>query len=471
MKTLTILELEYKDDTSLYFEHFVNLPYPCFLDSSAFDGSKAAYKDHFSRYDIMTAAPAMHFTLMPGGDLIIEDCIQHKVERFSENTPFSQLSTHFHRMSKVDNEGLPFTGGMVGFWGYELCEQLEPDRIAHRAINTPHMSIGLYQWALIADHKERQTSLVFHPDIDHALKEKILKAIDQFIDQTGSDDFRLLECFKPTQTREEYQSSFQKIQDYISAGDCYEVNLTQRFTAPFSGDSWEAFKHLRTISKAPYSAYISRPDLAILSHSPEQFISLENGHIATNPIKGTRPRGRSPEEDIAIAKELQRSQKDQSENLMIVDLLRNDLGKVCKTGTVSVPRLFALESYANVHHLVSTVTGELADNHDAFDLLNSTFPGGSITGAPKIRSMEIIRELEPVARAVYCGSIGYISCDGNMDTSITIRTILAKDGELHCWGGGAIVSDSDCEDEYQESITKVKNLMNALEKEFLNPAH
>lgn len=148
---------------------------------------------------------------------------------------------------------------------------------------------------------------------------------------------------------------------------------------------------------------------------------------------------------------------------MIVDLLRNDLGKVCKIGTVSVPRLFALESYTNVHHLVSTVTGELADKHDAFDLLASTFPGGSITGAPKIRAMEIIRELEPVARSVYCGSIGYISTDGTMDTSIAIRTILAKDGQLHCWGGGAIVADSNWESEYQESVTKVSNLMSALE--------
>ena len=168
-------------------------------------------------------------------------------------------------------------------------------------------------------------------------------------------------------------------------------------------------------------------------------------------------------EDQAIAHELQHCQKDQAENLMIVDLLRNDLGKVCKIGTVSVPRLFALESYTNVHHLVSTVTGELADGHDAFDLLASTFPGGSITGAPKIRSMEIIRELEPVARSVYCGSIGYISADGTMDTSIAIRTILAKDGEMHCWGGGAIVADSDWKSEYQESVTKVSNLMMGLE--------
>ncbi|WP_257263283.1 aminodeoxychorismate synthase component I [Endozoicomonas sp. ONNA2] len=463
MKTLTILELEYKEDSSLYFEHFIHLPYPCFLDSSVFDGDQAVYKNHSSRYDIMTAAPELYFTFTSEGHLIVEDLIQHKSETLSKAEPFAQLSNRLGKMSSVDNPGLPFVGGMVGFWGYELCEHLEPDRIAHRDISTPLMSVGLYQWALISDHKERRACLVFHPDISAAWKTEILNTIDPMRRQPDRSPFKLLNTFIPTQTSAEYQCAFQQIQDYIAAGDCYEVNLTQRFTAPYRGNPWEAFKKLRTVTKAPYSAFILRPDLAILSHSPEQFIRLENGHVSTKPIKGTRPRGRSAEEDRAFAQELQHSQKDQSENLMIVDLLRNDLGKVCKTGTVTVPRLFALESYANVHHLVSTVKGQLRCDHDAFDLLRSTFPGGSITGAPKIRAMEIIRELEPVARTVYCGSIGYISCDGNMDTSITIRTILAKDGELHCWGGGAIVADSDCESEYQESITKVRNLMNTLE--------
>lgn len=463
MKTLTILELEYKDDTSLYFEYFINLPYPCFLDSSTFDGNKTVYKDHFSRYDIITASPAMYFTFTSEGEMVIEDLIRQNKETFLETNPFSYLSTQLHKMSKIDNEDLPFIGGMVGFWGYELCEHLESNRIPHRNISTPLMSVGLYHWGLISDHKKRRTCIVFHPDISESLKNNILRTIDQVVAHQTNSSFKLLDRFIPTQSRTEYQTAFQQIQDYIAAGDCYEVNLTQRFKAPYSGDSWQAFKKLRTITKAPYSAFISRPDMTILSHSPEQFIRLENGHITTNPIKGTRPRGRSPAEDKAIAEELKHSQKDQSENLMIVDLLRNDLGKVCKIGTVSVPRLFALESYANVHHLVSTVTGELMDDQNAFDLLRSTFPGGSITGAPKIRSMEIIRELEPVARTVYCGSIGYISCDGNMDTNITIRTILAIDGELHCWGGGAIVADSDCESEYQESIIKVRNLMNTLE--------
>ena len=190
---------------------------------------------------------------------------------------------------------------------------------------------------------------------------------------------------------------------------------------------------------------------------------MADRHVETHPIKGTRPRGKTEQEDRAHAEELQQCEKDRAENLMIVDLMRNDLGKICKTGSINVPRLFALESYANVHHLVSTVTGKLDEDHHALDVLFHAFPGGSITGAPKIRSMEIIRELEATARNIYCGSIGYISTDGQMDTSITIRSMIAQDNRMHCWGGGAIVADSDCEQEYQESVTKVKNLMHGLE--------
>ncbi|WP_299727006.1 aminodeoxychorismate synthase component I [uncultured Endozoicomonas sp.] len=471
MKSLTILELEYKDDTSLYFEHFIELPYPCFLDSSAFNGTHAIYKDTFSRYDIITAAPAKHFTAFPGGKLIIDDFVDQTKRQVTTNTPLSYLSESLERMSLIEqsaeNSDLPFQGGLVGFWSYELCEQLEPERILPRDNDTPHISVGLYHWALVTDHKKRSTSLVFHPDIPEKIKAQVLQSLDTERKAVNSSSFKLLKAFEPTQSRAEYQTAFQAIQDYIAAGDCYEVNLTQRFTTHHTGDTWEAYKKLRTTTLAPYSGYIRRPDMAILSHSPEQFIRLKEGKVSTNPIKGTRPRGLTPESDLAIANELKSSEKDQSENLMIVDLLRNDLGKVCKTGSVSVPRLFALESYANVHHLVSTVNGELDDHHSPVDLLESTFPGGSITGAPKIRSMEIIRELEPVARTIYCGSIGYISCDGTMDTSIAIRTILSKDGELHCWGGGAIIADSDCDSEYEESITKVRNLMNGLEDHFL----
>ena len=460
MKNLTIKELAYQEDASRYFEHFVHLPYACFFDSSVFDGQQAQCRSGGSRYDIMTAEPAKHFTVTADGELIVQDRIAGTTDHRAFEKSLDLLTEELQSMSRTDSQGLPFTGGMAGFWGYELCEQFE--RIAHRETSTPHMSVGLYHWALIIDHKQRRASLVFHPDIQPTLPDRILALLESDPCHRA-ERFRLLARFTPTQSRHEYQHSFEQIQQYISAGDCYEVNLTQRFTAPYRGCSWEAYRHLRTVTQAPYSAYLGHPDFAILSQSPEQFIRLKEGVVTTNPIKGTRPRGATAEEDQAIAQELQHCPKDQSENLMIVDLLRNDLGKVCKIGTVSVPKLFALESYTNVHHLVSTVTGELADDHGAIDLLASSFPGGSITGAPKIRSMEIIRELEPVARSVYCGSIGYISADGSMDTSITIRTILAQNGELHCWGGGAIVADSDCDAEYQESITKIHNLMTALE--------
>jgi Anthranilate/para-aminobenzoate synthases component I len=204
-------------------------------------------------------------------------------------------------------------------------------------------------------------------------------------------------------------------------------------------------------------------DNAILSLSPERFVRVSHHQVETRPIKGTRPRGKNSAEDAANAAELLASAKDRAENLMIVDLLRNDLGRTCRTGSVRVPQLFTLESYPNVHHLVSSVVGELADGKDALDLIGDSFPGGSITGAPKIRAMQIIDELEPTRRSLYCGSLLYLDVRGEMDSSIAIRSLLVKDGRVSCWGGGGIVADSDWQDEYQESITKVKVLLDTLQ--------
>ncbi|OED46684.1 aminodeoxychorismate synthase, component I [Endozoicomonas sp. (ex Bugula neritina AB1)] len=456
MKQLTIFQLEYQQDSSVYFEYFKALPYACFLDSCAenYDGNN-------SRFDIISAQPSVMVTVDHHGELLIDNFLDVPLPPISKDSPFDVLSELLASMSPVRSEELPFTGGTLGFWGYELCELLEPEKIVPRQNNTPMMSVGLYHWALITDHETQQCSLVFHPDIDAQLQQNILQQLDKLA--PAEESFQLQKPFESTQSQQQYFDSFAAIQDYIQAGDCYEVNLTQEFTAPYSGCSWSAYKKLRQVSPAPYSAYLSNPHIDILSHSPERFIKVNDRHVETHPIKGTRPRGRTPEEDQAYANELLSSSKDKAENLMIVDLLRNDLGKVCETGSIQVPRLFALESYANVHHLVSSVTGTLPEHADVFSLFSNTFPGGSITGAPKIRSMEIIRELEPAPRSTYCGAIGYASCNGNMDTSITIRTIVAHNNRMHCWGGGAIVSDSDCREEYQESITKVKNLMTALE--------
>ena len=268
----------------------------------------------------------------------------------------------------------------------------------------------------------------------------------------------------PDLSVEAYHKAIERIQDYIQAGDCYQVNFAQRFRAPCSGDPWVAYCALREACPTPFSGFQSLPnDGAVLSLSPERFVRVSERQVETRPIKGTRPRGVTPEEDAAHATELLASPKDRAENLMIVDLLRNDLGRSCRTGSVSVPELFSLESYPNVHHLVSSVTGTLADDKDALDLIAGSFPGGSITGAPKIRAMQIIDELEPTRRGLYCGSLVYLDVRGEMDSSIAIRSLLVKDGQVCCWGGGGIVADSQWEAEYQESLTKVRVLLQTLE--------
>ncbi|KEQ14141.1 aminodeoxychorismate synthase [Endozoicomonas montiporae] len=457
MNELIIVDLDYLADSSLWFERFLNERLPCFLDSGG-----SGYSESHSRYDIISANPWAVVAVDNQGQTNVTYHKTNTVTRHDQQCCFELLSQLLEQMTPVSGSHLPFTGGAMGFWGYELASVLESRRIASREMQTPLMSVGLYHWALITDHELKKTHIVFHPDCSKPDREKVLALIDQQPDNQSAT-FKLTSNFKPSITKAEYEQAFNRIQDYILAGDCYEVNLTQEFTASYQGQSWAAYKKLRKVSPAPYSAYLSHPDFDILSHSPERFIKVLDRHVETHPIKGTRPRGTSDQEDRQHAEELLACEKDRAENLMIVDLLRNDLGKICKTGSIKVPRLFGLESYANVHHLVSTVTGELDEEHQALDALFHAFPGGSITGAPKIRSMEIIRELEASARNIYCGSIGYISTDGQMDTSITIRSLIAQNNRLHCWGGGAIVADSDCEQEYQESVTKVKNLMHGLE--------
>ncbi|AMD00206.1 Aminodeoxychorismate synthase component 1 [Halomonas chromatireducens] len=245
-----------------------------------------------------------------------------------------------------------------------------------------------------------------------------------------------------------------------------DAGTAQRFSAPFAGDLWAAYQRLRLATPTPFSGYLAWDEQAILSLSPERFLLCdEEGLVETRPIKGTRPRGATPEEDLRLAEALSISLKDRAENVMIVDLLRNDLGRVCRPGSVRVPQLCGLESYANVHHLVSIVCGELAAGKRPLDLLAAAFPGGSITGAPKVRAMQIIDELEPSRRSVYCGSLGYVDVRGRMDTSIAIRTAVADAGRLHLWGGGGLVADSDVNDEYTETLDKIRHLMTALTAE------
>ena len=266
-----------------------------------------------------------------------------------------------------------------------------------------------------------------------------------------------------TFSRSDFIDAVECARRYIRAGDIYQVNLSQRLAGPCSLTGWDFFQRLTAVSPAPFAAFLDCGDVVIASSSPERFLRVHDGRqVETRPIKGTRPRGVGPEHDAALALALAESDKDRAENVMIVDLLRNDLSRVCRPGTVRVPELFAIEHYATVHHMVSTVVGELAPEHDGVDLLRAAFPGGSITGAPKVRAMQIIAELEPTARGAYCGAIGYVSVTGALDTNIVIRTYLVLGRDVYFQVGAGIVADSDPEQEYRETLDKARGLVAAL---------
>jgi para-aminobenzoate synthetase component 1 len=353
---------------------------------------------------------------------------------------------------------------LIGYLSYDFGRRLERlPAFTKDDLGLPDARLGLYDWALISDHTQKTSQLVFHPTLAKIERARLVALFTDSAVPEQEQPFQLETSFKPSLTPERYRQQIEQTQDYITAGDCYQINFSQRFQAPCTGSSWQAYRALRTACPTPFSGYIPFENGAILSHSPERFIQVRDSQVETRPIKGTRSRSPDPEQDAALAAELLASPKDRAENVMIVDLLRNDLGRSCRTGSVRVPELFALESYPNVHHLVSSVTGELANGLDIFDLLAGSFPGGSITGAPKIRAMEIIDELEPTRRSIYCGSLLYIDVRGEMDSSIAIRSVLIKEGQASCWGGGGIVQDSHWQDEYDESLAKVRVLLNTLE--------
>ena len=334
------------------------------------------------------------------------------------------------------------------------------------------MQVGLYDWAVVVDHQEKTAALVSYglsasthdqwPDLC-----RLFEAHSSEQHQAVEPTFQLKAMPSSNMTFSQYSLAFNKIKAYIKGGDCYQVNLALRFAAPAAGNSWLVYKKLRELSPAPFMAYMKFPSWQILSGSPERFLQVRNRHVETRPIKGTRPRALNAIEDAALAADLQGSTKDQAENLMLVDLLRNDLGKSCEIGSVQADQLFRLQSFANVHHLVSIVRGRLAKGKTAIDLLRACFPGGSITGAPKLRSMQIIEELEPDRRGVYCGAIAYIGFDGNMDSNIAIRTAVYReaeqgDGEMSFYAGGGIVSDSLLDEEYAEIQDKASSLLKTM---------
>ena len=358
---------------------------------------------------------------------------------------------------------LPFVGGLIGYLSYDFGRRLE--QLPSHALDDLDLAdarFGLYGWALITDHQQQRSQLVFHPSLAVAERQR-LSALFASPPALTQQSFQLQKAFQSNMTEAQYLQGFAKIQAYIQAGDCYQVNFAQRFQAPYQGSPWTAYQALRRACPTPFAGYQALPNGgAIISLSPERFLRVSQGQVETRPIKGTRPRHADPQQDQAQADALLSSTKDRAENLMIVDLLRNDLGRSCKIGSVRVPELFALESYPNVHHLVSAVTGELAADKDALDLIAGSFPGGSITGAPKRRAMEIIEELERGERGLYTGCIGYFSLNGNADFNIAIRTIVKQGEQLSIGVGGGITWESEAAEEYQETLDKAKALLQVI---------
>lgn len=436
------------------FSKIAHLPWSVLLESAS--------PDHIdSRFDIFSADPVA--TLQTTGNLttVTEgEQISH-----TDLSPLQLLKEVQQRVLGPDPDylgELPFIGGCLGLLGYDLGRQFEniPEQ-ASRDIDLPELAVGIYDWAWIVDHKTGKAHFLV------CGSEAALSHRWEWWQQqaTKSDkDFKLESAWKSNLSQQEYTERFNAIQRYLRSGDCYQINLTQRFQAEYSGDEWQAYCLLSQVNQAPFSAFMRLPEAAILSLSPERFLALNQQQVETKPIKGTRPRYSDPAADQASIAELQLSPKDRAENLMIVDLLRNDIGRVCKPGTVRVPKLFDIESFKAVHHMVSTVTGTLADEYSATELLRACFPGGSITGAPKVRAMQIIEELEPHRRSAYCGSMFYISRHGRMDSSITIRTLIAWQHQLYVWAGGGIVADSDVDAEYQETFDKLAKILPALEQ-------
>lgn len=491
-------------------------PYRLWLDS-------ASNERGLGRFSFLTADPSallqaedrrLTMTVFPGGASLL-----------GIQDPFEALRKTIEPFRAPAVTGVPpFQGGLAGYIGYEaggVLEKLPPPR---SGLQVPDLAFGLYDWTLAWDHAEGRAWLISTgiPEHEEAryqrAKERMALVLERIrgvlpllprhvrVDQaapssgdvarnrkspdrpsgnsvfegeppatvhssgspalpfgeTGSRELAT-KGLESSLSRQAYLEAVRRVREYILAGDIYQANVAQRFTVPLSESPWRMYIRLREHNPAPFSAFLDMGALVIASVSPERFLRLTSeGVVEARPIKGTRPRGGTPDEDAQLARDLMDSDKDRAEHLMIVDLMRNDLSRVCAPGTVRASELFALEHYATVHHLVSTVTGHLERGRDAIDLLRATFPGGSITGAPKIRAMEIIAELEPVRRDVYCGSVAYLSVTGALDASIVIRTVLVKDGLAHCSAGGGIVSDSVPEAEYAESWDKARGLLKVL---------
>lgn len=462
---------------------FQDLPFVTLLDS-------AGDAEHLGRHSFLAADPT---TAVRSKGQLTQQLVDGRWIRVARD-PLAHVGTLMAPYMTEPVPGLPpFQGGAAGYIGYDWGMMLERvPRTRYDDLAVSDVLLALYDWVIAWDHAERRAWVIStgipergKPRVERAARRLafVKKRLTQRPGAGGlpprqkdavatgaplqpaapSYPVPDLPGVRSNFTRDGYLDAVERVIEYVFAGDIFQANLSQRLEAPLRGTPLDLYRRLRTRNPAPFSAYLDFGDLVVASSSPERFLRVEpGGRVETRPIKGTRPRGTGPEHDAALARALFESDKDRAENVMIVDLLRNDLSRVCRAGTVRVPELFAVEHYTTVHHLVSTVVGELTPEHGPADLLRAAFPGGSITGAPKVRAMQIIAELEPTQRAVYSGSIGYLSLTGALDTSIVIRTCLVLGVQVYAQVGGGIVADSDPESEYRETLDKARGLVAAL---------
>ena len=445
------------------FRRLAHLPHVVFFDS-------ASQNDSIGRYSFVAADP---FQWLTSADITADPLVM--LEQAWRSFPANTIP-----------DLPPFQGGAAGVFGYELASTLE--KIPAAKIDdfpVPTLAVGLYDVVFAFDHTKQQAWIISQgfPETDpqsrQELAKKRLHQAQQWLENPPSLTASGFAAIKQTNlapqfdvglgevtsnlSADAYKKMIERAIEYIHAGDIFQVNLAQRLLAPARTHSLDLYLQLRQKNPAPYAGYFDLGEWQICSTSPECFLTLRNREVETRPIKGTRGRSGQPEADLFAGNELQLSEKDRAENVMIVDLMRNDLSRICTPDSVHVTQLCQIETFAYVKHLVSIVKGTLQSNTSPFDLLRACFPGGSITGAPKIRAMEIIAELEPTTRGPYCGSLGYVSFNGQMDSSILIRTVTAGHGFWQMPVGGGIVAQSTPEDEYRETWHKARGMLQALQ--------
>ncbi len=435
-----------------------------------------------ARYSFVAASPFLTFRSFGSRCEISSFQPPASSSRIQFGNPWHLLDALMARFELLDEIDLPFPlGGAFGCWGYDLKNFTEP-KLPRRAVNDlelPDCHVGFYDSLVVIDHRLGKVCAVstgLNADGSRSETRAVerlefwrekLSSVAAFVRTPVAGGNKPAACSRThpqsNLSHAGFISAVERAQRYIRAGDIYQVNLSHRLTAPLDSSGWELFEKLSAVSPAPFSAFLDCGDFQIASSSPEQFLRLSGSHIVTRPIKGTRPRAADPTRDAQLAYELQTSAKELAELVMITDLLRNDLGKVCEYGSVLVPELAKLEKFAQVQHLVSTVEGRLRNDVTHFAAFASCFPGGSITGAPKFRAMEIIDELESVSRGPYCGAIGYLGFNRESQLSIAIRTAVCQDGVAHFNVGAGIVADSNPAAEYDETLAKAAGFLAALQ--------